>query len=76
MSCTGSSSEDEDEESDRILGQWFEETLAPAEPVISPSSSAAQADTGTASATSPRLASLVPDKGEPHGVCIFLSLKN
>jgi len=64
MSLTGSSSDDEDEDSDRILGQWFEETLAPAEPAFAQPANGTQGD----NANTPRLGSLVPEKGEPHGV--------
>lgn len=72
MSCSEPSSpdgEDEDEESDRILGLWFEETLAPQDNINNAQTtqpSEESQNNGTKSPT--RVGSIVPEKGEPHGV--------
>lgn len=72
MSCSESSSpedEDEDEDSDRILGLWFEETLAPPENSTNGQQNQNNEDNQDANGkTSGRAGSIVPEKGEPHGV--------
>lgn len=75
MSCSEPSSpdgDDEDDESDRILGLWFEETLAPSENVANTQASQQNEENQeNAAKTSTRIGSMVPEKGEPHGVFIF-----
>lgn len=72
MSCSEPSSpegEDEDEESDRILGLWFEETLAPPENVTDTQTNQTNEENqDNAAKTTARVGIIVPEKGEPHGV--------
>lgn len=62
-----------DDDSEPILGLWFEETLAP--PETPPGSHVAQATAdsqeGTGKHNTDRTGSIVPEKGEPHGVNII-----
>ncbi|KAK6636982.1 hypothetical protein RUM43_010649 [Polyplax serrata] len=76
MSCSEPSSpegEDEDEESDRILGLWFEETLAPPESLTNNTqgNQPNEENPDNSSKIATRVGSIVPEKGEPHG---FISL--
>ncbi|KAG5896473.1 hypothetical protein JTB14_005854 [Gonioctena quinquepunctata] len=64
--CSDESSTDEDDDSEPILGQWFEETLAPPETTDSKTPSTSEnAETKTAQCERDR--SIVPEKGEAHG---------
>lgn len=68
--CSDESSTDEDDDSEPILGQWFEETLFPPETTetkTSTSNGAAQVKP----TQSERLHSIVPEKGEGHGFIAF-----
>lgn len=73
--CSDESSTDDEDDSEPILGQWFEETLAPPETnetaVTNGDGAAATACTqdSTSATTAPceRGQSLVPEKGEAHG---------
>lgn len=59
-----------------MLGQWFEETLAPREPPTSappPAAVAKETENANGKSQQPQPAtsesgSLIPDKGEPNGV--------
>lgn len=55
-----------DDDSEPILGQWFEETLAPPEVTESKTSSNSE-NTEPKPTQSERAHSIVPEKGEPHG---------
>lgn len=66
-----------DDDSEPILGQWFEETLAPPDPpsteVTNPSAATNESDstngkTQQPQQNAPESCSLIPDKGEPNGV--------
>ena len=73
ISGSGDSSpeEDDDEDSDRILGLWFEETLDPSDNNITQTVSQTGVDgQDSASKGVGRAGSIVPEKGEPHGVCL------
>lgn len=77
MSCSEPSSpegEDEDEESDRILGLWFEETLAPPESLTNNTqgNQPNEENPDNSSKIATRVGSIVPEKGEPHGVSPLL----
>lgn len=54
-----------DDDSEPILGQWFEETLAPPETNEGKTSSSSEADPKPSH--SDRANSIVPEKGEAHG---------
>lgn len=64
-----------DDDSEPILGLWFEETLAPPEtpPGSHVAQSAADSQEGAGKNTD-RAGSIVPEKGEPHGVSVAFSL--
>ncbi|ENN72391.1 hypothetical protein YQE_11026, partial [Dendroctonus ponderosae] len=65
--CSDENSTDEDDDSEPILGQWFEETLAPSEPAESKSPSTSE-NVDTKSNNNPdRGQSIVPEKGEVDG---------
>lgn len=72
MSCSESNSpedEDEDEDSDRILGLWLVETLAPSEnPNPAQTAQSTEENQEGNVKTTNRTGSIVPEKGEPHGV--------
>lgn len=61
-----------DEDSEPILGHWFEETLSSVNYLdkkdASPSSDTAENGDKDANVDS---VSIIPEKGEPTGVCIF-----
>jgi E3 ubiquitin-protein ligase UBR4 len=65
-----------DDDSEPILGLWFEETLAPPEtpPGSHVAQSAADSQEGAGKNTD-RAGSIVPEKGEPHGVSVTVSLQ-
>ncbi|XP_013777424.1 E3 ubiquitin-protein ligase UBR4-like isoform X2 [Limulus polyphemus] len=75
FSSSDDSSDDEDDDSEPILGQWFEETLAPEDcgvtvtpgpPATTPSDSDVR-NGKPAQGQASESASLIPEKGEPHG---------
>ncbi|CAH1990557.1 unnamed protein product [Acanthoscelides obtectus] len=68
--CSDEGSTDEDDDSEPILGQWFEETLAPPEPADSKTPSSSE-NAETKTAQSERARSIVPDKGEAHGYILL-----
>lgn len=55
-----------DEDSEPILGQWFEETLAPPETTDTKSPSSSE-NVEAKSVQNDRSRSMVPEKGEAHG---------
>lgn len=55
-----------DDDSEPILGQWFEETLAPPETTDTKSSSTSE-NVEAKSTQADRTHSIVPEKGEAHG---------
>lgn len=63
--CSDESSTDEDDDSEPILGQWFEETLAPPENEgkSPPNEEGGESKQGQ----NERSLSIVPEKGEAHG---------
>lgn len=63
--CSDVSSTDEDDDSEPLLGQWFEETLAPPEPSENKTSPTDNPDVKTIQGD--RGNSIVPEKGEAHG---------
>lgn len=71
-----------DDDSEPILGQWFEETLMPKEtnsglPSIAasqPSSDVVFSDNKTPVGGTLDSGNLVPEKGEPNGVCFISSI--
>lgn len=63
--CSDESSTDEDDDSEPILGQWFEETLAPPENESKSPSIVDGAE--TKQGQNERSHSIVPEKGEAHG---------
>lgn len=65
-----------DDDSEPILGLWFEETLAPPETPAGSNvaQSAADSQEGAGKNNTDRAGSIVPEKGEPHGVSVTFSL--
>lgn len=69
-----------DDDSEPLLGQWFEETLAPRESPTSappPATVTKEAENTNGKTQQPQQAtsesgSLIPDKGEPNGVSFVL----
>jgi E3 ubiquitin-protein ligase UBR4 len=59
-----------DDDSEPILGLWFEETLAPPEMPAGSNVAQSTADSleGAGKNNTDRAGSIVPEKGEPHGV--------
>ncbi|KAJ8931539.1 hypothetical protein NQ314_015528 [Rhamnusium bicolor] len=64
--CSDESSTDEDDDSEPILGQWFEETLAPPETTEAKTPSTSD-NVETKTSQADRARSIVPEKGEAHG---------
>jgi len=78
FSCSEESSaaeEDEDEDSEPILGHWFEETITPPEPKTGEGKGRLNSDDARhpskAFHRSLDISLSVPDKGEPHGYIIL-----
>ncbi|XP_044730066.1 E3 ubiquitin-protein ligase UBR4 isoform X3 [Chrysoperla carnea] len=69
ISCSDETSTDEDDDSEPILGQWFEETIAP--PENNDTIAMNLVDGQDKSNTQDRVNSIVPEKGEPHGFIIL-----
>ncbi|KAG5333409.1 POE protein, partial [Acromyrmex charruanus] len=67
LSCSENST-DEEEDSEPILGLWFEETIAPSD---EPSTNANKETNNEASAERTTITTIVPDNREPHGVCFY-----
>jgi len=67
-----------DDDSEPILGLWFEETLAPPEtpPGSNAAQSAADSQEGAGKHSTDRAGSIVPEKGEPHGVSVTFILQS
>lgn len=63
--CSDDISTEDDDDSEPILGQWFEETLAPPEPVESKSPT--NSENNPPKQQTDRAHSIVPEKGEAHG---------
>jgi len=57
-----------EEDSEPILGLWFEETLAPSDET---STNTNKETNNEASAERTTATTIVPDNREPHGVCFF-----
>lgn len=57
-----------EEDSEPILGLWFEETIAPSDET---STNANKETNNEASAERTTITTIVPDNREPHGVCFY-----
>lgn len=58
-----------DDDSEPILGQWFEETIAP--PETNDTSFTMKINEHEKNIIQERINSIVPEKGEPHGVSVL-----
>lgn len=59
-----------EDDSEPILGLWFEETLSPSDGSSTNNTKDANNEANTERTTT----NIVPDNREPHGVCIFIYL--
>jgi len=57
-----------EEDSEPILGLWFEETIAPSDET---STNTNKETNNEASAERTTITTIVPDNREPHGVCFY-----